>query len=170
MSYDAPKWIARPALHLCISLGRLDEAAIRSFWKRADEAQRRLILWDLPPDLRQNALAKIAARADISGVAWLKGQPIALAYAKALVKKGKTCQCHFMFCQRLEAKLHQACGEMFLDACAGQFEAACCMTPAAFVGANSFIASLGFVKAASLPGAIVCNGRIRAAVFWSKKL
>jgi len=131
-------------------------------WADMGKRERRAILWDVVPNLRQYALQKALGMALVAGIAWAGPRLAAIAWIVP-VTPGSRCgliHCCFMpGCQRYRHEL----ALRFLDAVSKlrgkTLECLIALIPIVYRHARQLARDVGFASMGSLPGVCVLAGK-----------
>ena len=134
----------------------------QEFWLNLDDRTRRVMLWDVPVDMRAAALTDCWFRADYVGLAWTgnKVHPSMACWLTAIGPGSKCAMAHF--CYAKEARpLAIDIGKRMLELIASEtgFRSLIGLLPATYRHAVNFVQRLGFIDAARLAGACPLAGR-----------
>lgn len=134
----------------------------QEFWLNLDDRTRRVMLWDVPVDMRAAALTDCWFRADYVGLAWTgnKVHPSMACWLTAIGPGSRCAMAHF--CYAKEARpLAMKIGRKMLELIAGEsgFQSLLGLLPATYRHAVKFVRRLGFEHAARISKACPLAGR-----------
>lgn len=134
----------------------------QEFWLNLDDRTRRVMLWDVPVDMRAAALTDCWFRADYVGLAWTgsKASPSMACWLTAIGPGSRCAMAHF--CYAKEARpLAMKIGRKMLELIAGEsgFQSLLGLLPATYRHAVKFVRRLGFEHAARISKACPLAGR-----------
>lgn len=142
--------------------GHVAAPCASEFWLNLDDKTRRVMLWDVPMDLRAMALQDCWFKADYVGLAWT-GNKVSPSMACWLAAPGPGSRCamiHFCFARQARPLALQIGFEM-LNRIANEtgLKSLVGLLPATYRHAINFVKRLGFCHAATLAGACPMDGR-----------